>query len=127
MAPKKKYKKLTNTEKRLRKEARERLIKDGLLPPNKTKLNRRKFTQGVTEDFKGFRAYDDMYYLYQAINWMLPTEYGRTVTPEQVGVLKTLRLAMDIKKFMQEKISQGETKYDVKELYDTVIAPVFKL
>ena len=50
-----------------------------------------------------------------------------SITSEQVGLLKTLKLAMEIKKFMEGKIDQGETTYSVQELFDSVVRPVLKL
>ncbi len=51
----------------------------------------------------------------------------REVTPEQIGVLKTLKLALEIKKFMEDKRAQGETEYKVEDLYELVVKPVLNL
>ena len=127
MATKTKSKKLTAGEKKLRQKAREELRKEGLIPPVKPRLNRKKFAQEVAKEFEDFMALSDFDYLLRAINWMLPHEYTREITAEQIGILKALRLAMDIKKFIGEKRGQGETQYDVMELYDKVVAPILKL
>ena len=128
MAAKKTYKKLTNKEKQARKEAREELRRTGVLPPAKPRLNRKKFAQEVTEEFTEFGSFSDSEYLFQAIGWMLPAgTTWESITSEQVGLLKTLKLAMEIKKFMEGKIDQGETTYSVQELFDSVVRPVLKL
>lgn len=129
MATKKKYKKLTNKEKQFNKELRTEWRKKGILPPVKPKLNRKKFAKEVIEEYEdSFGAYTDIPYLYAAIRWMIPdVESKRTVSPEQVGVLKVLKLAMEIKKFEEEIKAKGETKYSVQELYEKAAAPVLNL
>ncbi|MFT9496358.1 hypothetical protein [Anaerosolibacter sp.] len=127
----KKYKKLTNAEKKMNKEARERLREEGLIPPVKPKLNRKKFSKETIEEFRN--SFGSLYietrylYLYQALNYMLPHEHQRTVTPEEIGVVKILKLALELKKFEEEKLSKGETKYSPIDLYEKVIKPVVVL
>lgn len=132
---KKKYKKITNKEKELRKEIREELREKGMLPPIKPRLNRNKFSEEVQEEFKSFEKYNDMYYLYRAIGIMLPvkaeikTETGikQKVSPEQLGVLKVLKIAMEMKRFENELKEKGETEYSLMDMYDKVIAPILNL
>jgi len=124
LAAQKKHKKLTNREKQDNKRFREELRQKGIIPPIKPKLNRKKFAKEVIEEYEN--TYIDLEYLCKAIACMLPGEFGK-VTPEQVGVVKVLKLAMEIKRFTEEKISQGETTYKVMEMYKEVVAPVLDL
>jgi hypothetical protein len=128
---KKKYKRMTQKEKKLQAEIRAELRAEGILPPVKPRLNRNKFAQEVTEEFnRDFGAYTDIQFLYKAFSWMKPpVREGRNVkiSSEQVGALKVLRLALDIKKFHEELQAKGETKYKPIDLYNEVVAPVLKL
>lgn len=128
MAIKKKYKKMTNKEKQFNKEIREDMRERGILPPVKPKLNRNKFAKEVIEEYKSLKTYGDIIYLSEAIGWMLPsTNFKSKVTPEQIGVLKVLKLAVESKKFQEELKAKGETQYSVGEFYEKVIAPILKL
>lgn len=126
MAIKKRYKKLTNAEKKSNKEFRESLRTRGIIPPVKPKLNRKKFAKEVAEEFKeGFNSYDDIRYLLDAISWTRPSPESKgRISLEQMGVLKLLKIAIEIKKFKEEKLSLGETKYSPLEMYEKVVAPV---
>lgn len=127
MAAKKTYKKLTNKEKQARKEVREELRRMGVLPPAKPRLNRKKFAREVIEEFNEFDCFRNTGYLLQAVSLMLPSDHTNEVTAEQIGLIKTLKIAMEIEKFIQGKIDQGETEYRVGELYDTAVKPVLYL
>ncbi len=133
MAVKKKYKKLTNKEKQFRKELREEMREQGIIPPVKPRLNRSKFAIEVVNEFReNFGAFGDDVYLFKAISWMTPDvdmnlKPRPKITPEQVGVIKVMKLAMEIKKFEKDIIAKGETKYSVGELYEKVIAPIVNL
>lgn len=133
MAVKKKYKKLTNKEKEFRKELREEMREQGIIPPVKPRLNRSKFAIEVVNEFReNFGAFGDDVYLFKAISWMTPDvdmnlKPRPKITPEQVGVIKVMKLAMEIKKFEKDIIAKGETKYSVGELYEKVIAPIVNL
>lgn len=133
MATKKRQKKLTSKEKRALKELRTELREKGILPPVKPKLNRNKFAIETINEFReNFGTFGDAVYLYKAINCMTPDvdmnlKPRAQITPEQVGVLKVMKLAMEIKKFEKAIIAKGETKYSVGELYEKVIAPIVNL
>jgi hypothetical protein len=58
---------------------------------------------------------------------MLPVEDCDKVTPEEVGVLKLLKVALEIKKYHQSKRAAGETKYKPMELYREVVKPIKEL
>jgi hypothetical protein len=133
MATKKKYKKLTNKEKQFRKELREEMREQGILPPVKPRLNRSKFAIEVVNDFReNFGAFGDIEYLFKAISWMTPhvdlNEKPRVkIDSEQIGVIKLMKLAMEIKKFEKDILAKGETKYSIGDIYEQVVEPVLKL
>ena len=49
------------------------------------------------------------------------------VTPEEVGVLKLLKLAVEMDKFSQRLKGEGRDDYTWGELIEEVIMPVLKL
>lgn len=49
------------------------------------------------------------------------------VTPEQVGVYKALKLAVEYNKFLRKLEAEGRSKYTIGELADEVVLPVWKL
>lgn len=124
----KKYKRLTRAEKAFNKEFKERMIAEGVLPTPKPKLNRKKFISETMKEFKEMNKFEDIRYLYEAIGIMIPSsESRRAITPEQVGVGKLLRLAIELRKFNQDKHDKGETKYKLDELYEKAIKPILDL
>ncbi|WP_445506722.1 hypothetical protein [Niallia sp. 03190] len=128
MATKQKiYKRMTIAEKKARKEARERLREKGILSPPKARLNRKKFLNEVKEEFESLESYSDAHYLYLAISWMVPSKQEKDITSEQVGVLKLMKISVEIKKFLEQKRSAGETQYSPMELYEEAIQPILKL
>ncbi|WP_201751321.1 MULTISPECIES: addiction module toxin RelE [unclassified Neglectibacter] len=65
-------------------------------------------------------------FLLEAIGCMVGPDM-REVTPEEVGVLKLLKLAVEMDKFSQQLKAEGRDTYTLGELSDKVIMPVLKL
>ncbi|MBU5312239.1 hypothetical protein KQI38_09385 [Tissierella carlieri] len=125
IATKKKYKKLNNKEKQLNKEFREEMRERGILPPIKPKLNRKKFAQEVREEWE---KEGSLYYLPRALGCMIPSgEFETKITPEQIGVLKVMKLAIEIKRFEEQNKAEGKSDYTIGELYEKAIAPILNL
>jgi len=128
---KKGYKKLTNAQKKLNKEIREEMRKEGILHPIKPRLNRTKFAKEVVAEFReNLGSFGDLEYIHAAIRWMTPS-MGKSskikVTAEEVGVLKVLKIAVEIKKFEAEIKANGDSKYKYMDLYEKVVAPIRNL
>ena len=51
----------------------------------------------------------------------------RTVSPEEVGVFKLLKLAVEYNAFLKKLEAEGREKYNYGELIDEVILPVTRL
>lgn len=104
-------KKMTAREKKLRAEARAELREAGILPPKKVPLNRRKFANEVMQAYldearaRTYEFYIDC--LPWAITIMLPCKYG-AVTPEEVGALKIVKIAMEMQGLITAKQAAGE-------------------
>lgn len=122
----KKRKKLTQKEKAERAAVKKSLQEKGLIPPNKKPLNRRKFAKEVREEFEsheGLRRYR----LFEALGWMVPSEIQtEPVTPEQVGVLKLMKIALELERFYEKLAAEGREKYSLEEVW-AVVRPIIEL
>ena len=123
-APKKK--KLTQREKTLNARDKKQLQEEGVLPPDKPKLNRKKFAKEVLEEWGEMDTYGSLLYLQRAIGCMVSADM-RTVDAEQVGVLKLLKIALETQKFMKELEEKNQTTYTIGEYIDKVVLPIRKL
>lgn len=119
-------KKMTQREKAERARIKKELQKEDLLPPDKPKLNRKKFAAEVWEDWISFGTFEDWMYLSRAINCMIGPDMTE-VTPEQVGVLKAVKLAVEMKKFEERLKEEGREKYTIGEIYEAAVKPVLEL
>lgn len=117
-----KPKRMTAAEKKWNKEFREQMRAEGILPPKKQPLNRKKFLQEVFEQWEQSEG-TPLFSLPRAIGWMVSKEQ-RTITPEEVGVLKVMKLALEIEAFEARLQAEGKTSYNAIEFYEQVIKPV---
>lgn len=99
-------KRLTQREKAERAAIKKQLQADGVLPPDKPRLNRKKFAREVWEDFSEMDVYTADFYLRKAIMATVGPELHE-VTSEQVGILKLMKLAVETDRFMQQLKKEG--------------------
>lgn len=127
MAVKKKYKKLTNAEKKLNKEVKERMIKEGRIPPRKKPLNRRKFAQEVSKQLRD--NYIGCESLCIGIGCLRPSgDLNIKITDEQVGVLKAVKIAIEFEKYYKDIKNEDEKAVITNGMiYDNVIKPIIDL
>lgn len=125
----KKRKKMTKAEKAMNAKIRAELREKGLIPQIKKRLNRQKFAKEVIENYReDLDKFEDIKYLFEGISWMLPnTEFKDKISLEQVGILKLLKIAMEIKTFYKKKIDEGEKTYSPLDMYKEVVQPILKL
>lgn len=121
-----KKKRLTQREKAENAAIKKRMQEEGILPPDKPKLNRKKFAAEVLAEFDEIDSYDSIFYLRQAISCMVGHNM-REITSEQVGVLKLLKIAVETRKFMMALSEEGCTQYTIGEYFDRVVLPITKL
>lgn len=127
MAAPRKKKKLTQRERTENAAMKKQLLEKGVIPPDKTRLNRKQFAKEVLAEFDGeFGGIEDTLYLYKAISCMVSPDM-RKVTSEQVGVLKLLKIAMETKKFMEGLSQEGRSQYTIGEYVEKVVFPVTRL
>lgn len=113
-----KRKKMTNKEKALNAKIKKELQEKGVLPPDKPKLNRKKYVDEAIEEWNGKDK--DCYvwdiYLHDAISLMLgKVDRNLRVTQEAVGVAKCLKLALRLKEFSDKLKAEGRKEYTLGE------------
>ena len=113
----KKRKKLTNKEKAFRASIKKEMQKEGLLPPDKPKLNGKKYVEEAIEEWnRKEKKVFWMYYLYKALNIMLgKVDKNGRVSKEAVGAAKVLKLALRLKEFSDRLKEEGRSEYTIKE------------
>ena len=118
-----KQKRLTKKEIALRAETKKRLQEEGILPPDKARLNRKKFAREVMAEFRAMDVFAADLFLRRAIGCMVSEDMSR-FSEEQVGVLKLLKIAVETQKFMEALKAEGRTQYTIGEYVDKVVRPV---
>lgn len=127
---KKKPRPMTRAEKERRTEFRKELREQKILPPVKKPLNRKKFAADTLLEYENeLNSFGDILYIRRAISFMTGSASVNKVkiTPEQVGVLRTLKLAIEMKRFEERMKSEGRTTYTHGEHYEQVYKPVMSL
>lgn len=116
--------KMTNKEKRERAEAKKQLQEEGIIPPDKPRLNRKKYIEDARKAWSN--RSDDCYvwdiYLMSAIGIMLGQKEGTScrASPEAVGVAKVLRLALRLQQFEAELRARDEHEYKIGDKYEYI-------
>lgn len=119
-------KRMTRREKDMRAQAKKELQAEGVLPPDKPRLNRRKFAREVWAEYEAMDPFRREIFLLDAISCMVGPDMPK-VTPEEVGVLKVLKLAVEMEKFSRRLKAEGRDSYTLGEISEKVIMPVLKL
>lgn len=112
-----KTKRMTASEKQYREQARKKLRKEGILPPRKKPLNRKKYVEEALAAWEAseYGLEREYYALRYAASYITA---GVHPTPEAVGVAKMIKAALEILKFEDELRVDGRSTYSVKEMYD---------
>lgn len=116
-------KKLTNREKKVRAEVKKELQAKGVIPPDKPKLNRKKFIEETLAEWNRWdkECYVWDVYLMQAISCMLwHKEKDMRLSREAVGAAKVLKIAMRLHEFSEELKSKGVHEYRVVDQYNYI-------
>lgn len=116
-------KRLTNRQKKLNAEAKKELQAKGVIPPDKPKLNRKKFIEEAKAEWnnrdKECFVWD--VYMMQAMSYMLGhMEKGMRLSREAVGAAKVLKIAMRLREFSEGLKAKGEHEYKVVDQYNYI-------
>lgn len=118
-----KKKRLTNREKQARADFKKRMQEQGILPPDKPKLNRKKFVEETQTEWnnRDKECFTWYVYLMQAMSYMLGhVDKGGRVSTEAVGAAKVLKVAMRLREFSEELKAKGEYEYKVIDQYNYI-------
>jgi len=122
-------KRLTRREKAERAALKKMFQAEGLIPPNKPRLNRKKFARETWAEFETLYKSEPILAevsLIKAIGFMVGPEMEK-VSSEEVGVFKLLKLAVEYNAFLKKLEEEGRVQYTYGELIDEVILPITKL
>lgn len=117
-------KKLTVKEKKMNAQVKKKLQEEGKIPPDKPKLNRKKFIEETMDEWNSRDK--DIFtwelYLAEAFSLMLGhvEKNSLRASLEAVGAAKVLKLALRLRKFSKKLQSEGRDKYTVGEKYEFV-------
>ena len=117
-------KRLTSREKRSNARIKKELQAEGVLPPDKPKLNRKKFIEEAMNEWNS-RDKDVFVwelYLAEAFSLMLGHVEKRSLRTslEAVGAAKVLKLALRLREFSKKLQGEGRDKYTAGEKYEFV-------
>lgn len=117
-------KRLTSREKRSNARIKKELQAEGVLPPDKPKLNRKKFIEEAMNEWNS-RDKDVFVwelYLAEAFSLMLGHLEKRSLRTslEAVGAAKVLKLALRLREFSKKLQGEGRDKYTAGEKYEFV-------
>lgn len=115
---------MTKKERVERARMKKQLQAEGILPPDKKKLNRKKFVEEARCEWnnRDKECYAWEIYLMEAISIMIGDVEQRTlrVSSQAVGAAKCLKLAVRLKEFHEMIRGRGDTTYKIKEQYDYI-------
>lgn len=115
-----KSKRLTQKQKNANREAKKRLQAKGILPPDKKKLNRKKFIDETINEWRN-REHSSIWDIYLAEAAMIisaRTDVKHNISLEAVGAAKVLKMALKTKEFEDKMREEGRTKYTYQEKID---------
>lgn len=113
---------MTNREKLERAATKKRLQAEGILPPDKPRLNRKKFIEEAEAEWAGrdteCLAWD--LYMMRAVFYVMGHGNVRGISPEAVGAAKVMKVAIRLHRFESELKENGRDKYSFREQYDYI-------
>lgn len=115
---------MSNKERKERQRIRKKLREQGLLPPVKPRVNRKKYAEEIMQILHG----DDRPSLYEiasVLQFFLPSSKDVKITDEQMTALRIIHLANEDKLFKQRLSDQGRSCYNMVEWYNAVYCKVF--
>ncbi len=119
-----KKKRMTASEKKHKAEWKKQMQEKGIFPPDKPKLNRKKYIDEARAEWNGRDGGGYVWdaYLMEAIGIMLShTERSSLrASLEAVGVAKVLKMAIRLRQFHEKLKEEGKDRYKVSEQYEYI-------
>ena len=113
-------------EKDTRHREKRRLQDLGELPPDKPALNRKRFAERVMSEYEAMEPKRLAFYMWKVTRLLVSADMPQ-VSPEQVGMLKLVKAAIELERFESRQVRAGRPRYTKSALYEQVIEPVIKL
>ena len=113
---------LTKKERKELAKAKKRLQAEGVLPPDKPRLNRRKFAKEVCKEWEELEigCITDITLILEVLAMMTRTgEYGG-ITSEDIGILKLKKCVIEIKKELQKQNRSCFSYWELHKICDEV-------
>lgn len=116
---------MTKKERKELAKAKKRLQAEGVLPPDKPRLNRKKFAKEVCKEWEELEigSITDITLILEVLTMMTRTGRYGGITSEDIGILKLKKCVIEIKKELQK---QNRTCFAYSELYK-ICEEVWKL
>ncbi|NBH99744.1 hypothetical protein D7Y41_35615 [Anaerotruncus sp. 1XD22-93] len=120
----KKRRRMSNAEKKERAEIKRGLQGAGIIPPDKPKLNRKKFIEEAKEEWNGREndCFTWELYLVEALSYVMTRTESRSqrISQEAVGAAKALKLAIRLREFYEMLRKKGEKSYKLIDQYEYI-------
>lgn len=116
-----KRRRMTQKEKQERAQTKKRLQEKGIIPPDKPKLNRKKFIKEAMLEWNDrLRNIEGFISLTKAITYVLCQRENGRISKEAVGAAKVLKIAVRLSEFQEKLEKEGKTEYKFSEEYDYI-------
>ena len=95
----------------------------GVLPPDKKRLNRRKFIDEAKKEWseRDKNCYVWHAHIMMALSWMISyTDNNLRPSQQAVGAAKVLKIALKIKEFEENVKNSGSTTYRLNDLHEAI-------
>lgn len=115
-----KRKRMTQKQKDYNRKLRKEMKEKGILPPDKKRMNRKKFVEETLNEWKE-REYSHMWDIYlteAAFIVSAKTDSRFNTSPESVGAAKVLKIALKLNEFQKKIKSEGRKSYQYQEKLD---------
>lgn len=120
----KKRRRMSSAEKKERAEIKRGLQEAGIIPPDKPKLNRKRFIEGAKGEWNSREnaCFTWELYLVEALSYLMTQTESRSqrASLEAVGAAKALKLAIRLREFYEMLRKKGEKNYKLIDQYEYI-------
>lgn len=114
---------MTNKERKERQKIRKELIEEGILPPPKKRINRKKYAEEMMDWWRSGDA--NGWDIIPVFSNFLPNLERGSITDEEMTALRILHMAKAQKEFHARVKAEGRSKYKMSEWYEEVYRKVY--